>query len=31
MANRAGLRMRSYDFGRGDLFTYVVVVLEKAS
>lgn len=28
--NRAGFRMRSYDFGIGDLFTYAVVVLEKA-
>lgn len=31
LANRAGFRMRSYEFGIGDLFTNVVVVLEKSS
>jgi SAM-dependent methyltransferase len=30
LVNRAGFRMRSYDFGIGDCFTYAVVVLEKA-
>jgi SAM-dependent methyltransferase len=30
MVNKAGFRMRSYDFGIRDLFTYAVVVLEKA-
>jgi SAM-dependent methyltransferase len=30
MVTRAGFRMRSYDFGIGDLFTYAVIVLEKA-
>lgn len=30
LVTRAGFRMRSYDFGIGDLFTYAVVVLEKA-
>jgi SAM-dependent methyltransferase len=30
LVNRAGFRMRSYDFGTGDLFTYAVIVLEKA-
>jgi SAM-dependent methyltransferase len=30
MVAGAGFRMRSYDFGTGDLFTYAVVVLEKA-
>jgi SAM-dependent methyltransferase len=30
LVNKAGFRMRSYDFGAGDLFTYAVVVLEKA-
>lgn len=30
MVNQAGFRLLSYDFGIGDLFTYAVVVLEKA-
>jgi SAM-dependent methyltransferase len=29
LANKAGFRMRSYNFGIGDLFTYAVVVLQK--
>jgi SAM-dependent methyltransferase len=30
MVNQAGFSLLSYDFGIGDLFTYAVVVLEKA-
>jgi SAM-dependent methyltransferase len=30
LANKAGFRMSTYDFGIGDLFTYAVVVLKKA-
>lgn len=30
MVNKAGFRMLSYDFGMGDLFTYAVVIIEKA-